>query len=114
MSEEAQPVPEGEPKEALEKAPRLFRNYISFIGAAIVVASFSSIVLLFLLEITGAANNPYLGIFTYLLFPAFLIFGLFIILIGMLRERRRRRNLSSAEIAAYPKLDLNYPRSSRK
>ena len=114
MSEEAQPVSKSEDVHPVQKTPGLFRNYISFIGAAIVVASFSSIVLLFLLEITGAANNPYLGIFTYLLFPAFLIFGLFIILFGMLRERRRRRNLSSAEIAAYPKLDLNDPRSRRK
>ena len=114
MGEEAQPAPESEPKEALEKAPRLFRNYISFIGAAIVIASFASIVLLFLLEITGAANNPYLGIFTYILFPAILIFGLLVIFIGMLRERRRRRRLSPSEIAAYPKLDLNDPRSRRK
>ena len=114
MSEEAKSLPESEPQETLNKAPRLFRNYISFIGAAIVVASFSSIVLLFLLEVTGASNNPYLGIFTYLLFPAFLIFGLFVILVGMLRERRRRRRLSRSEIAAYPKLDLNDARSRRK
>jgi hypothetical protein len=113
MSEEAQPVPESEQKESLKKAPRLFRNYISFIGAAIVVASFASIVLLFLLETTGAANNPYLGIFTYILFPAILIFGLLIIFVGMLRERRRRRNLSPSEIAAYPILDLNDPRRRR-
>lgn len=107
MSEEAQPVPESEQKESLKKAPRLFRNYISFIGAVIVVASLASIVLLFLLETTGAVNNPYLGIFTYILFPAILIFGLLIIFVGMLRERRRRRNLSPSEIAAYPILDLN-------
>src|SRR5215212_7359907 len=113
MSEEAQAVPESEQKESLNKAPRLFRNYISFIGAAIVLASFASIVLLFLLETTAAANNPYLGIFTYILFPAILIFGLLVILFGMLRERRRRRTLSPSEIAAYPVLDLNDPRRRR-
>jgi nitrate/TMAO reductase-like tetraheme cytochrome c subunit len=114
MSEEAEAAPKSEPEETHNKAPRLFRNYTSYIGAAIVVASFSSIVLLLLLEVTGASDNPYLAIFTYLLFPAFLVFGLLVILVGMLRERRRRRHLSPSEIAAYPKLDLNDPRSRRK
>ena len=113
MSEEAQAAPGGEEKESPKKVPGLFRNYISFIGAAIVIASLASIVLLFLIETTGASNNPYLGIFTYILFPAFLAFGLLVILFGMLRERRRRRKLSPSEIAAYPKLDLNNPRSRR-
>lgn len=102
--EEAQPVP---------KAPSLFRNYISLAGAAIVVASFSSILLLFLIEVTGSTDNPYLGIFTYIIFPAILVFGLLIILIGMLMERRRRRRLSPSEITAYPMLDLNDPRRRR-
>src|SRR5215213_8156672 len=117
MSEEAQqpeqPVPADVEPQSENKAPRLFRNYISFIGAAIVIASFASIVLLFLLETTAAANNPYLGIFTYILFPSILIFGLLVILFGMLRERRRRRQFSPSEIAAYPVLDLNDPRRRR-
>jgi hypothetical protein len=46
------------------KAPTLFRNYVSFAGAVIVAASLASIVLLFLIEITKAADNPYLGILT--------------------------------------------------
>jgi len=93
--------------------PTLFRNYISFAGAVLVTASLASILLLFLIELTEAAENPYLGIVTYTILPAFLILGLAIILTGMLIERRRRRRWPESEIAAYPKVDLNNPRQRR-
>ena len=44
------------------KRPSLLRNYISFVGGAIVIAALTSIVLLFLIEITSNGENPYLGI----------------------------------------------------
>jgi nitrate/TMAO reductase-like tetraheme cytochrome c subunit len=96
-----------------KKLPSLFRNYISFTGAAIIFASLASIVLLFLIELTGNTNNPYLGIFTWIVLPGFLIFGIVIALVGMLRERRRRRRLSHEEILAFPTLDLNDPHRRR-
>jgi hypothetical protein len=95
------------------KIPSLYHNYVSFAGTAIAVAAITCIVLLFLLEITGEAHNPYLELFTYILFPSILVFGLFIILVGILFERRRRRKLSPEEIAAFPVLDLNDPRRRR-
>lgn len=95
------------------KVPSLYHNYISFAGTAIAVAALTCIVLLFLLEMTGEAHNPYLELFTYILFPSILVFGLFIILAGILFERRRRRKLSPEEIAAFPVLDLNDPRRRR-
>jgi hypothetical protein len=95
------------------KAPTLFRNYISFAGALIVAASLASIILLFLIELTKAADNPYLGIFTYVILPAFLILGLVVIVAGMVFERRRRKRSPESEIAAYPRIDLNDPRQRR-
>ena len=116
MSEERQNSTEedvaGEKQPAPPKVPSLFRNYISFSGAAIVAASLTSITLLFLIELTAADTNPYLGILTYIILPGFLVFGLVVILLGMLRERRRRRR-SPATVAAYPVLDLNDPRRRR-
>lgn len=91
------------------KVPGLFRNYISFVGAAIAIASLASTLLLFLMEITSHQENPYLGILTYVVFPAFLIFGIIIVVLGMILERRRRRRASPDEIRAYPRLDLNDP-----
>jgi hypothetical protein len=99
---------------ATGRAPGLFRNYISFAGAAIAAAGLVSIVLMLLLELTGSeSHNPYLGIFTYIIFPSVLGFGLLLVPVGMLWERRRRRKLSPAEIAAFPVLDLNNPRRRR-
>lgn len=110
MSEE---VEQKEPVEPVRKVPSLFRNYISLGGAAIVFASLASIILLFLIELTSSTDNPYLGIVTYIILPAILIFGLFVILAGIVLERRRRRRLSDEEITAYPMLDLNDPRRRR-
>ena len=102
--------------EAVEKPakpPSLFRNYISFVGAAIAIASIASVSLLFVVEITSAQENPYLGILTYIIFPSILMVGLFIIVVGMLIERRRRRRAAPSDILAYPRLDLNEPHARR-
>jgi hypothetical protein len=94
-------------EEPTRKAPSLFRNYISFVGAAIAIASLASVSLLFLIEISSHQENPYLGILTYIILPSILIFGFFVIAMGMFFERRRRRRASPSDILAYPKLDLN-------
>jgi len=96
-----------------QRSPTLFRNYISFAGALIVIAAVVSILLLFLIELTQTSNNPYLGIVTYIILPAFLAFGLIIIFAGMLFERRRRRRSPTWEIAPYPRIDLNESRQRR-
>ena len=102
-----------EASKSVEKPPSIFRNYITLVGAAIVIASLVSVVLLFLIEITSRGENPYLGILTYIIFPSILMFGLFVVALGAVIERRRRRRASPAEIAAYPRLDLNDPRARR-
>ena len=96
-----------------EKVPSLFRNYISFVGGAIASASLLSVVLLFLIEITGTGENPYLGILTYIVFPSVLMFGLSVMVLGSLIERRRRHRSLEWSIAPYPRLDLNDPKSRR-
>ena len=102
-----------EEKESAQKSPTLFRNYISFAGAVIVIAAVVSILLLFLIELTQSASNPYLGIVTYVILPGFLVFGLLVVVIGMLLERRRRRRSPDSEIPPYPKIDLNDARQRR-
>src|SRR3569832_1386344 len=94
-------TPMSEEKQPEQKSPTLFRNYISFAGTVIVIAAVVSILLLFLIELTETADNPYLGIITYVILPGFLAFGLLVILTGMLIERRRRRRSPSSAIAPY-------------
>src|SRR5215218_6682544 len=96
-----------------QKSPTLFRNYISFAGAMIVIAAVVSILLLFLIELSQTADNPYLGIVTYIILPAFLVFGILVIATGMLIERRRRRGSPDSAIPPYPRIDLNDSRQRR-
>lgn len=112
MSEETENTETIEEKKEI-KVPSLLHNYISFAGIAIAVASLASIVLLFLIEFTGQSEQPYLGILTYILLPGVLLFGLFVVLVGVLYERRRRRKLTPEQIAAFPVLDFNDPRRRR-
>lgn len=120
MNEENENVvseePESNPNEEKDKnikVPSLYHNYISLIGTVIAIASFISIIFLFVLELTEQASQPYLGILIWILLPGVMVFGLFVVLVGMLFERRRRRKLTPEQIAAYPILDLNGPRRRR-
>lgn len=96
-----------------QKVPSLYHNYISFAGTAIAVAASACILLLLVMEFTHETATPYLELFTFILFPSILIFGLFVVLVGILYERRRRRRFSPTEIPTYPTLDLNDPHRRR-
>ena len=95
------------------RRPSMIRNYISYFGIAVGAASLTSFVLLLLIAITGPSNNPYTDLITFILVPTIFVFGLLIILVGVLYERHRRRKMTDAQIAAYPVLDLNNPRRRR-
>jgi len=118
MGEEIQDNPINPPEnseepQSTQKPPSLYRNYISFGGTAIALASLTCIGFLFFIELNSAHEQPYLGIFTYILFPSIMIFGIFIILVGMLLERRKRRKTGYTGISEYPVLDFNNPRQRR-
>lgn len=116
MSEEKQETP-AETSEPVEepktKVPGLYRNYISFAGTAIALAALTCICFLIFLELNGGDEQPYLGLFTYLLFPGIMIVGLTIVVAGMLIERVRRRKRKPSEITAFPVIDFNNPRQRR-
>jgi hypothetical protein len=103
----------GENASAAVRRPSLLRNYISFVGVAIVIAGFVSVLLLFLIEITATNENPYIGILTYIIFPAVLIFGLVVVVVGAIVERRRRHRAAPEDVLRYPKLDLNEAHTRR-
>ena len=91
----------------------LIRNYVSFVGLVIAFTSLACIILLLLIDFTQDTENPYFGIVTYILLPSVLIFGLLIVIVGMIRERRRRRLSPSSDLSAYPTIDFNEPRQRR-
>src|SRR6476619_5004515 len=90
--------------------PSLFRNYISYFGLSIVGAGVTSFVLLMLIQLTAASENPYAALITFIAIPTIIMVGLFISLLGLLWERHRRLKMTEAQIAAFPIIDLNNPK----
>jgi hypothetical protein len=91
----------------------LYRNTISYLGSLIIMVSILLILLFLLLEFSLKGPGPYIGIFTYMIFPGFLTLGILIFLYGLLRESRRRRRLGAEEALPYPTLDLNNSRQRK-
>ena len=79
----------------------LFRNWLSLTGLVVVVGSLFSFFLLLLLDALAHFSNPYVGILTYLVAPAFLMMGLFLALLGaFLRRRQMLKTVRPAAAAA--------------
>jgi hypothetical protein len=87
----------------------LLRHPLSLVGAGVALFSFLSIVFLLLVEAILGRANPYLGIFTYMVYPGLLLIGLVLIPIGALLERRRR--VKGGSLPPYPTIDLNNART---
>jgi nitrate/TMAO reductase-like tetraheme cytochrome c subunit len=87
----------------------LFRNTLSLIGTALALVSLANVVFLFLIDVVSGHPSPYIGVFAYMIMPAFLFLGLILIPIGMLLERERRRKMLPSEVPRFPRIDLNNP-----
>lgn len=85
----------------------LYRNIISHLGMLGMVGSAVLIVFAMLSQLTIRQPSPYVGIFTYLVFPTFFVAGLLLVLYGMRWEANRRRRAQALSALPYPRLDLN-------
>ena len=100
-----------------EEAPRrggLYRNAISLVGAMISGGSILLIIFALALEYSGKRTSPYIGIFTYMIFPMFFAVGVAVFLFGMRHESLRRREVGSEDALPYPLVDLNIPRHRKR
>src|SRR3990172_11302430 len=91
--------------------PSLLRNWLSLTGLVVVIGSLFSFFLLFLLDTLAHSSNPYIGILTYFVAPAFLFFGLFLTGVGALRERKKLGE--SAGFLPKMVVDLSRPRDRK-
>lgn len=83
-----EPVPPTPPPPTAPRPRSHFNNWISAIGGVIALGALFSFALLVWMDFTQGDKNPYLGIFTYLVAPAFLILGLGLALFGAWAQRR--------------------------
>lgn len=91
----------------------LARNPIGIAGLILAGSSLFAVILLISIDFFRGFANPYLGILTYFVAPAFLIAGLALLVIGALVERHRRLRQEPGSVTRYPRLDLNLPRQRR-
>ncbi len=100
------------PDPALQR-PSLLANWTSVAGAVLATAAFFAAASLIAIDAFRGFRNPYLGILTYLVAPAFLVAGILLVVLGAALERRRRRRLAPGAIPRFPRVDLNVARDRR-
>ena len=92
----------------------LYRNWVSYLGGVIAAVGFLLVVLFMLLELSLKSPSPYIGIFTFVLFPGIIMAGIVMGLIGMRFEAKRRVREGTTEALPYPAIDLNDPKQRRR
>lgn len=97
-----------------QKQSGLYRNWVSYSGGVVAVAGLFLVLLSMLLELSIKQPSPYIGIFTYLIFPMLIIGGIGMVLIGMRLESRRRKRSGVKEARPYPAIDLNDPAQRKR
>jgi hypothetical protein len=96
---------------SLPSAVPLYRNGVSLVGVLITLCSAILMAFALLAQLTLPSQSPYVGIFTYLVFPTFLLVGLLLVAVGMRWEAQRRKKQHALPSLPYPVLDLNHPRA---
>jgi nitrate/TMAO reductase-like tetraheme cytochrome c subunit len=103
-----------QPEEDLSDAPLLrggghyHRNWLSILGACLLVIGFFSGLLFNLIELISGKSAAYAG-FLYAAFMGLVVFGFVLIPAGMLRERKRRKAGMAEGMLAKFHLDLRNP-----
>ncbi len=83
--------------------------YNPFSAAGAFLALVSALLMLFFLSFQFIQEevSPYLGIIIYLIIPPFLLVGLILIPVGMIRRKRLIERLGEAPAPQWPHIDLN-------
>ena len=85
------------------KLPSSSYNWISLSGAVVALISLFMIIFLFAISYFSGQGGSYLGLVIYIILPAFLIGGLILIPVGMLKNFNKHKD----EEKRLPFIDLN-------
>ena len=84
------------------------KDPISLFGAALASVASALIGSVLALDLFGIHTNPYVGVLVFMILPGVFLFGLMLVPVGVLRERRRRA--AGAEDSIFPIVNLNLER----
>jgi nitrate/TMAO reductase-like tetraheme cytochrome c subunit len=85
----------------------LWRNWISLAGLIVAGGGLFAFFLLFAIDKLSGSHNPYIGILSYIVAPAFLIFGLLVSAAGAWVQRRQLKRHPEAPA---PRLYIDFDR----
>ena len=91
------------------RLPDLFYNPLSIAGGALAAVCLLTIVFLAFVELLQDTAPAYIGIISYVFLPLPVLLGLLLVVIGVWRERNRRRRGEPASRLLFT-VDLNHPR----
>jgi len=89
------------------KLPPSSKNWLTIIGSIIACINLAIIIVLFIISTIFDKGSTDLGLFIYIILPGFMILGLLLIPVGMIRARKEQSKLSSRADARFPRIDLN-------
>lgn len=89
--------------------PALLHNWVSYGGTAIAILAFIAIGFLLILNLFSGGQAPYAGLVIFILLPAVMLGGLFLVPVGMVIEWRQRRRTGRHSIPRFPVIDVNQP-----
>ncbi len=89
------------------KLPKSVYNTISLIGS--ILAGISLFLIIFFLVTLSIFDfgSSYIGLFIYIVLPVFLIIGLILIPVGMIRRSKKLKKMSREELSRGIRIDLN-------
>ncbi len=91
------------------KLPPSSKNWLTIIGSIIAAINLILILLLFIISTIFNKGNTNLGLFIYIILPGFFLFGLVLIPVGMILERKRILKSPTSDTSRLPYIDLNDP-----
>jgi len=91
------------------KPAHLLMNRVSLLGLIIGCFGLLTSISLLAVDLLSEHDNPYLGIFTYMIAPAFAVGGLILTTIGAIRMRRRLLRTGEVALNPFPVVDMNNP-----
>ena len=90
-------------------------NALTIAGVVLTTISGLLIIVFLSAQLWGGLDNPYIGLFAYVVLPMIFVLGLIEIPIGMWRRRRKliKEGASEEELSDFPRLDFNQPEMRR-
>ncbi len=96
-------------KKLTRHLPNSVYNWATMIGAVLATVSFGLILLLMFIEFFVKPTTIYIGLLTTVVLPIFLILGLILIPVGMVREKRRQAASRTSRFPHRISVDLKDP-----